>query len=236
MTRDQIMDEKKLAAYRSVDFISEGMVVGLGTGSTAAFMIQRLGKEVAKGLSVVGVPSSEQTAQLAKQNGIVLTTLEEVGVLDIYIDGADEIDPQLRLIKGGGGALLHEKILAYNSKFNIIIADSTKQVAQLGQFKLPVETIPAATRSIFNRFESMGLKPHIRKQDASYYTTDERNYIVDIDILGRVDLAQLNTTIIEIPGVVETGLFLDLADMVLVGQGQEVLEYRNKERGSGSHL
>ena len=124
------------------------MLVGLGSGSTAAYMIRELGKKVAGGLSIKGVPSSDATAELAREVGIPLISLEEAGTLDLNIDGADEFDSELQLIKGGGGALLREKIVAYNSRFNLVIADSDKQVKRLGKFKLPIETVPFATTNI----------------------------------------------------------------------------------------
>ena len=140
--------EKQLAAKEAVKFVKSGMTVGLGTGSTAAHMVKELGSMVQNGLEIVGVPSSENTKKLATEIGIPLTTLEETNAIDVYIDGADEFDPYMQLIKGGGGALLREKILTYNSDLVIIIADSQKEVKRLGDFKLPVETIPFATKKL----------------------------------------------------------------------------------------
>ena len=222
-------EEKILAAHHSVSFIKNGMVVGLGTGSTAEHMIRRLGEEVNKGLSVIGVPSSSRTEELAGSLGIPLTTLAKAGQLDINIDGADEFDPKLRLIKGGGGALLREKIIAYNSRHNIIIADSSKQVEKLGKFKLPVETIPFATPSIVLELERMGLKPNIRIRDEGEFRTDENNCIVDIDIWEMEDLGRLNTRLLGIPGVVETGLFLEITDLLIMGREEEVIIYHRDE-------
>ncbi|HKI89702.1 MAG TPA: ribose 5-phosphate isomerase A, partial [Draconibacterium sp.] len=136
--------EKELAAIEAVKLIENGMVVGLGSGSSAAYMVKELGKRVAAGLSIVGVPTSENTRILAIENRIPVKKLYEVDRIDLTIDGADEFDPYLQLIKGGGGALLREKIIAHNSAVNVIIADSSKQVNRLGKFKLPVEVIPFA--------------------------------------------------------------------------------------------
>lgn len=219
--------EKKIAAIKSVSLIKNGMVIGLGSGSTAAYMIRKLGEEVEKGLSIKGVPSSKKTAQLAQDVGIPLISLEEAITLDINIDGADEFDPQFRLIKGGGGALLREKILAHNSKLNVIIADSGKEVNTLGKFKLPVETIPFATQTILAEFNKMGLKPVLRKLSGGAYGTDENNNIIDIDIFGIKDMDKLNNTLIEIPGVVETGLFLKSTDIIIMGKGDETIFLRN---------
>lgn len=210
--------EKKAAAVRSLQYIKNGMLVGLGSGSTAAHMIRELGEKVANGLSIKGVPSSDTTAKLARKAGIPLVTLEQAGRLDVSIDGADEFDAKLQLIKGGGGALLREKIVAYNSKFNIVISDSSKQVQRLGKFKLPLETIPFATKNIMTELDEMGLRPILRKNGDEVYKTDEQNYIVDVDVLKQNDLVALNNTLINIPGVVETGLFLNTTDIIVMGK------------------
>lgn len=219
--------EKKIAAIASVSLIKNGMTVGLGSGSTSSHMIRKLGEEVGKGLSIKGVPSSDKTAQLAQDLGIRLIPLEKAGKLDINIDGADEFDSQFRLIKGGGGALLREKILAYNSNLNVIIADSGKKVNVLGQFKLPLETIPFATPTIQARLNEMGLKPVLRKRNGKTYKTDENNCILDVDIYGFDDIHELNRTLIEMPGVVETGLFLKTTDVIIMGKGDETLFFRS---------
>ena len=216
--------EKKMAAIESVALVKNGMLVGLGSGSTAVFMIRKLGEEVAKGLSIKGVPSSDATAKLAREVGIPLISLEEAMKLDINIDGADEFNSSMQLIKGGGGALLREKIVAYNSKYNVIIADSTKEVRRLGKFKLPIETIPFATKNIIGELTEMGLKPKLRLVKGSPYKTDEENLIVDLDIFEWDDIPDLNEMLIRIPGIVETGLFLDSTDLILVGKGDSVIK------------
>ena len=215
--------EKKMAAIESVALVKNGMLVGLGSGSTAVFMIRKLGEEVAKGLSIKGVPSSDATAKLAREVGIPLISLEEAMKLDINIDGADEFNSSMQLIKGGGGALLREKIVAYNSKYNVIIADSTKEVRRLGKFKLPIETIPFATKNIIGELTEMGLKPKLRLVKGSPYKTDEENLIVDLDIFKWNDIPNLNEMLIRIPGIVETGLFLDSTNLILVGKGDSVI-------------
>lgn len=220
------VQEKRLAAQESVNYVEDGMVVGLGSGSTAEHMIRELGKKIVDSINIIGVPSSEKTAKLAQEVGIPLITLEEAGAMDINIDGADEFDPELQLIKGGGGALLREKILAHNSKLNVIITDSSKAVDRLGAFKLPLETIPFATQSIMVELQKMRLQPLQRTEDGAPYRTDENNYIVDIDILGQDELNTLNQQLLEIPGVVETGLFLNYTDILIVGKedGVEILK------------
>ncbi len=212
--------EKKLAAYEALKYVTNGMILGLGTGSTAEHMIRGLGVKVSEGLQIKGVPSSERSARLARELGIPLTTLEVCVTLDLTIDGADEFDQELRLIKGGGGALLREKILAHNSKMNIIITDSSKAVERLGAFKLPVEVIPLAVQPILQELNAMELEPVLRKTDQTVYRTDENNFILDLNIVKQNDLTALNYTLLSIPGVVETGLFLDTTDILIMGKGE----------------
>ncbi|NAS13298.1 ribose-5-phosphate isomerase RpiA [Poritiphilus flavus] len=228
MKIENVNNEKKLAALEAVKYVQNGMIVGLGTGSTSAYMIEKLGEEVSNGLDIQGVPSSERSAALAEEYGIPLVSLNEVVELDITIDGADEFDPGLQLIKGGGGALLREKILAHNSKMNIIIADSGKAVSKLGKFKLPIEIIPFAANSIIAELHKMGLKPELRKNREGEFRTDENNLIVDVDIWDHEDLTQLNLDLLNIPGVVETGLFLKTTDILIMGKDKEVVTYKSQ--------
>ncbi len=217
--------EKELAATEAVKFIKNGMVVGLGSGSTTAFMVKELGKKVAAGLSVVGIPSSENTRLLAIENGIPLKEFSEVERIDINIDGADEFDPYLRLIKGGGGALLREKILAHNSNINIIIVDSGKQVTRLGKFKLPVEVIPFAESKIKDELAQLKLHPVLRKMNDKVFKTDNQNLILDIDISAVTNLTTLEIQLKKIPGVVETGLFLETTTKVIMGTGNQTVVF-----------
>jgi ribose 5-phosphate isomerase A len=191
-------------------------------------MVRELGEKVAGGLSIKGVPSSDATAELAREVGIPLISLEEAGRLDLNIDGADEFDSRFQLIKGGGGALLREKIVAHNSRFNVIIADSAKQVERLGKFKLPIETVPFATKNIMAELDTMGLRPVLRKKDSEPYQTDEANCIVDIDIFEQDNLSELNDTLLKIPGVVETGLFLDSTDVIIMGKGDTTVVFKKR--------
>ena len=227
MDREKQEREKKLAAEHAVSYIQDGMIVGLGTGSTSAYMIEKLGEKVTQGLVIQAIASSDKTADQARKLGIPLTSLEQEPIMDINIDGADEFDRQFRLIKGGGGALLREKILAYNAKLNIIIADSSKQVEQLGGFKLPIEVIPFAAKSIAHSLEQMGLKPLLRLSNNKFFTTDENNWIIDTDISGREDLDKLSRELIDIPGVVETGLFLTTTDIIIIGKNTQVVTLQN---------
>ena len=218
-------EEKQIAANEAVKSIKDGMIVGLGSGSTSAYMIKRLGELVAAGLQIKGVPSSEETKKLAIAQGITIISLDEAPTIDINIDGADEFDPYLQLIKGGGGALLREKVLAFNSKKNIVIVDSAKEVKRLGKFRLPIETIPFATNKIFSILAEKGLDPKIRKKDNEIFRTDENNCILDLNILPFTNLAKLQQDLISIPGVVETGLFLDSTTQVIMGKGNTTVSF-----------
>ncbi|WP_028374886.1 ribose-5-phosphate isomerase RpiA [Leeuwenhoekiella sp. MAR_2009_132] len=225
MTADQ---EKKQAALEAVKFIKDNMVVGLGTGSTAKHMIEAVGDLVKNGMNLTCVPSSDATEKLARELGITIVELHEVDTIDVTIDGADEFDDNFQLIKGGGGALLREKILAWNTAYNIIIADSSKDVQKLGAFKLPVEVIPFATKQIFNYLQAEGLKPVQRMKEELPYRTDENNNILDIDISGVNDLQSLEIKLLKVPGIVETGLFLNTTSLIIVGkEGGPVVKHRN---------
>lgn len=216
------VNEKKVAALEAVKYIKSGMTVGLGTGSTAFFMIEAIGEMVKNGLEIKAVATSEATKKLATNLGINVITLAEAKRLDVTIDGADEVDEDFQLIKGGGGALLREKIVAHNSDLNIIIADSSKSVSRLGKFKLPIETIPFATQLIIKELNEMGLKPVQRMNGDEDYKTDENNDIVDIDIWDtNIKLSDLEQQLKAIPGIVETGLFLTSTNLVIIGKGEQ---------------
>jgi ribose 5-phosphate isomerase A len=221
------VNEKKVAALEAVKYIKSGMTVGLGTGSTAFYMIEAIGEMVLNGLKIKAVATSDETEKLAKKLGIHVITLAEAKRLDVTIDGADEVDEDFQLIKGGGGALLREKIVAHNSDMNIIIADSSKNVAKLGKFKLPIETIPFATQLIIKELEGMKLAPVQRMKGADDYKTDENNDIVDIDIWDTdIKLTDLEQQLKTIPGIVETGLFLTTTNLVIIGKGEKAIVKR----------
>ena len=216
------VNEKKVAALEAVKYIKSGMTVGLGTGSTAFFMIEAIGEMVKNGLEIKAVATSEATKKLATELGINVITLAEAKRLDVTIDGADEVDEDFQLIKGGGGALLREKIVAHNTDLNIIIADYSKSVSRLGKFKLPIETIPFATQLIIIELNEMGLKPVQRMNGDEDYKTDENNDIVDIDIWDtNIKLSDLEQQLKAIPGIVETGLFLTSTNLVIIGKGEQ---------------
>ncbi len=226
-------DLKRQAAARAVEQVRDGMKLGLGTGSTAKHFVELLGERVQAGLKIVGVPTSEATRADAERCGVPLTTLEEVDRLDLTVDGADEIDANLELIKGGGGALLREKIVAAASDRMIVIADESKWVKTLGRFPLPIEVIPfglgATRRAIEAAFANNGVSGQmdIRKtKDGHAFVTDGGHWIIDAH-LGRIpDSPKLAASLNSIPGVVEHGLFIGLArTAVLAGpQGIRVVE------------
>ena len=226
---------KRQAAARALEEVRDGMKLGLGTGSTAKHFVDLLGEKVRAGMKVIGVPTSEATRAQALECGIPLTTLDEIDHLDLTIDGADEVDPALNLIKGGGGALLREKIVAAASDRMIVIADDTKWVDVLGHFPLPVEVIPfglAATQAAIARaFAESGVSGQmvVRKgKDGHVFVTDGGHWIVDAH-LGRIeDAPRLAGLLSVIPGVVEHGLFIGLARTAILAsaQGIRVVERR----------
>jgi ribose 5-phosphate isomerase A len=223
--------EKAAAARASLRFVRDGMTLGLGTGSTAAHAVRFLGEQVKAGLKIRGIPTSVHTGELAASLGIPLTTLEECQEIDVDIDGADEFDPQLNLIKGGGGALLREKIIASASRQVVIIADSSKQVAVLGKFPLPVEVIPFAQPLVAKRVTALGATVKLRRDaKGNPFVTDEGHHILDCSFGQIPDPPALARKLSDMPGVVEHGLFIELATVVLCAKGENVTELRRKNK------
>ena len=221
--------EKEVAARASLRFVREGNIVGLGTGSTAAHAVRLLGERVRAGLKIHGIPTSTATRDLALAAGIPLTTLDEFQQIDVTIDGADEFDPQLNLIKGGGGALLREKIIASASKQLVVIADSSKQVAILGKFPLPVEVIAFAEALVAKKIAALGAKVQRRQfADGKPFMTDEGHHILDCHFGQIADPPALARILSDMPGVVEHGLFIAMASVVLIAEGDKVREFRRK--------
>jgi ribose 5-phosphate isomerase A len=219
---------KKKAALAAVERIEPDMLVGIGTGSTAEAFIYCLSERVQNGLQITGVPTSKRSEELCRVLSIPLTTLEEVSHLDITVDGTDEVDPCLNLIKGGGGALLREKIVASASRQMIVIADNSKRVEHLGAFPLPVEVIPfgltSTLRHIEKALQSCGITAELtlRAQAHQPFVTDEGHWIVDA-ACGRIDdPSGLAARLSSIPGVVEHGLFIDLASCVYLASSEGV--------------
>jgi ribose 5-phosphate isomerase A len=220
--------EKQTAAHAAVALVKSGEVVGLGSGSTATHVVRFLADRIRnEALSIVGIPTSRQTRQLAEQLNIPLTTLEQIEQIDITLDGADEIDPDLNLIKGGGGALLREKIIASASRRLIIVADSTKTVACLGKFPLPVEVIPFAQALIERRIRALGAQVSLRcGADGNAYVTDEGHHILDCRFGEISRPGELGDKLRAFPGVVEHGLFIGMAEMAVVGKQDGVVQLR----------
>lgn len=218
---------KKAAGERAVDFVESGMRVGLGTGSTSAWFVRALGARLRAGAlsRVVGVPTSIRTGKLAETEGVPQTTLDEAGWLDLTVDGADEIDPDLSLIKGGGGALLQEKIVATASDRMIVIADPTKLVPCLGAFPLPIEIVPfgwettkAIVERVLTEFEVAGRRTTLRMAKDAPFITDGAHMILDLH-LGRIEQPKaLAARLLAIPGVIDTGLFVNIADLAVIGR------------------
>ncbi len=231
---------KFVAAKRAVDYVEDGMRLGLGSGSTAAWMVRCLGELVRdQGIKVTGVATSTRTAELARQVGVPISTLDEVKWLDLTIDGADEYDPNLNLIKGGGGALLHEKIVATASDQMVVIADVTKQVETLGAFPLPVEVIPfgwqtskALIEEMLGNLDVLGNTASLRLDHDKPFRTDEGNFILDLHLRHIPNAQQLSLVLNQVPGVVENGLFLDICDVVVIGNADGSVETRDINNGT----
>jgi ribose 5-phosphate isomerase A len=219
---------KKNAAEKAVDYVDDGMIVGLGTGSTVKYALNKLAKRIKKEkIKIVGIPTSSNTSKIAKELNIPLSTLDECEIIDLTIDGADEIDENLNLIKGGGGALTREKIIAANSKKVIIVADETKITKKIGiSSSLPVEILPFGYTATIRKIEELGCTTKLRQVIDNPYITDNGNYIVDCDFDGIDEPEELDAMLNNIPGVVENGLFVNLATMAIIGsrEGIKTLE------------
>jgi len=220
---EQITHYKKMAAEKAVEFIKSGMVIGLGEGSTSIFAIQKIGELCTSGalIDIMGIACSRKVEEVARQCGIPLTTLNDNPIIDITIDGADEVDPHFNLIKGGGGALLREKIVAQASKREIIVVDESKTSDQLGTlWPLPIEVTPFGWEAQSPFLESLGGNPIMRKNnEGSPYMTDQSNYIIDCDFGPIKNSSELSVVLNARAGVVEHGLFIDLAtDIIIAGK------------------
>ena len=219
---------KKAVGYKAAEFVHSGMRVGLGTGTTAFFFIERLIQRCKEGLKIQAIASSEKSSEQARKGGIPLLDSSQVSALDLTVDGADQIDPQKRMIKGGGGALVREKILAAMSKELVVIVDDSKLAPALGQCKLPVEVLPFAKNATWHHILKAGYKGDFRKKsDNSLYITDNGNLIIDLLFDTMIENPEEDhMTLIQIPGVVDTGFFINLAGRIVVGfaDGQVVVK------------
>jgi len=215
---------KQLAAEKAVEYVQDGMKVGLGTGSTAYWAIAKLGERVREGLKITAVATSQASEEQARGLGIPLVAFGDIGSLDLTIDGADELDGELQLIKGGGGALLREKIVASNSTRMIVVADESKAVGTLGKFPLPVEIVPFAWEWTVAELAGLGCKPELRLSGKELYKTDNGNYIADCHFEVIPSAPELALALQGIPGVVEHGLFIGIADMAIIGKNDGTIE------------
>lgn len=226
MSREQ---QKQEAAVKAVDYIPDNSIVGLGSGSTMYWVMQRLGELVQQGMQVQGIPSSPATEQWAKEFHVPLVYFSnEITKADAAIDGADEVDPDFHMIKGGGGSLLREKIIADAADKLIIAVDESKIVQQLGSFPLPVEITPFGWQKTARDIQSLGCDPVLRRSHGDPFETDNGNYVIDCDfqLIERPD--ELHHQLIQLVGVVETGLFADMADIIIAGTEGGAETFKNK--------
>lgn len=223
------MKAKKLTGEKAAEYIKDGMIIGLGTGSTAYYAIKKVGEMVKNGLKVKAVPTSKETAELAAEEGIELIELADVEALDLTIDGADEVDSKFNLIKGGGGALLREKIVASATDKLIIVVDESKLVDYLGEFPLPVEITPFSWQYTKRMVEKFSCSSEIRKEDGEIYVTDNGNYILDCDFGKIEDPLKITVELNKLPGVVENGIFAEMAEIVVVGYNDGRVEVLEKQ-------
>ena len=218
------MKAKQIAGAKAAEYVKDGMIVGLGSGSTAAWATRKIGEMVKEGLNIRAIPTSIETRDLAEELDIPLTSLSEVKHIDLTIDGADEVDENLNLTKGGGGALVREKIVAHASKRLIIVVDESKLVKKLGAFHWPVEVVHFGCEKTLNNLEKFGCQGRLRQKGDELFNTDNDNYIIDCNFEVIEDPEELNTKINILPGVVESGLFVEMADMVIVGKDDGEIE------------
>ncbi|WP_305033866.1 ribose-5-phosphate isomerase RpiA [Ammoniphilus sp. YIM 78166] len=223
---NQVDAKKKAVGEKAVEYIQDGMTIGLGSGSTVYWMLKKLGELVEKGFRVRGVPSSLRTEGWAKDFGISLVYFSEVTRLDLAIDGADEVDPQFNLIKGGGGSLLREKLVDAAADQLIIVVDDRKLVQTLGSFPLPVEVVSFGWETTAKRIQELHGNPQLRRRDGEIFVTNNGNYILDCSFSSILDPAALHQQLKLLLGVVETGLFINMTDIVIVGEenGIRILE------------
>ncbi len=228
--KKNVISEKQLSAEAACDYVKDGMIVGLGTGTTAEFAVRKIGKLVREGLSIRGIPTSNTTKELAEAEGIPLIDFSDSMFIDLTIDGADEIDGNLNMIKGGGAALLQEKIVASVSKAEIIVVNRTKLVDQLGAFPLPVEVIPFGWQVVFNQLESLHGNPDLRLNNGQPLVTDQGNYIIDCHFRKIENPKLLEQQLNMIPGVVENGLFINLCTKMIIADGEQLIVKDQKLR------
>ena len=216
------MDKKKIAGEKAAEYVKDGMVVGLGTGSTAFHLVNAIGERVKNGLKIQAIPTSKATEAQARELGIPLLTIDEVDHVDLDVDGVDEIDPRFNAIKGGGGALYREKVVATLAKEVIWIMDDSKLVEHIGDFSLPVEIAQYGSKQAMAKMEEYGLHPVQRMRDGKPFVTDNGNYIVDLQVGAGFDIEGTREKLAGIVGVLEHGLFLNMCKRMIVGTDEGV--------------
>lgn len=228
MVKDMQENKKKIAGIKAADYIKDGMIVGLGTGSTAKYLVERVGELVKGGLKIQAVATSKATEKQARELGISLLDVNDVEYLDIAIDGVDEIDKDFNATKGGGGALFREKIVASLAKEVIWIMDDSKLVDSIGDFPLPVEILPYGYKVTLKRLKDLGLNPVMRLKNNELYVTDNGNYIADLHMSAPVDVKDIKEKLDNTVGVLETGQFLNVCNRIIVGTDDGVKIFENK--------
>ncbi len=222
------MNAKKIAGEKGVELVQDGVIVGLGTGSTASWAIEKIGERVKDGLKIKAIATSKRSEEQALRLNIPIIGFDEIDVIDITIDGADEMDHDLNLIKGGGGALLREKIVATNSKKMIVVADESKLVKRLGKFGVPVEVVCFGYETVLKRLKKLGCETKFRMNENEFYVTDNGNYIIDC-FFGEIEnVASIHDKINAIVGVVENGLFVNIASKVIIARSDGSIEILEK--------
>lgn len=229
--RSDPVNMKQAAAIEAVKLVRDGQIVGLGSGSTAELFIIELGKRVQNEcLDIVGIPTSKRSESIGREAGISISNLLEHGDIDITVDGADEVDPNLDLIKGLGGALLREKMIAEATRREVIVIDESKLVHQLGtKSPLPVEIVQFSHEHVAKRLAKLGCAPKLREKDSKAYITDNGNYIIDCAFKGIENPQKVEAEMHKIPGVVETGLFIGMASLVIIGSPTGVREMKRRD-------
>ncbi len=224
------MSEKQAAAEKAIEFVNDNMIIGLGSGSTASFFTKKLGEQVKRGLKIKGVTTSNATTNLAISLNISLLSIDEVSEIDLTVDGADEVDPMFNGIKGGGGALLFEKIVASISKKIIWVVDSSKIIKKLGKFPLPVELVSFGYTHTLKRLTEAGFNPSLRMKDGEISLSDGNNIIADLNLKLIENPIELEKKLKGFRGVIETGLFINTPNKVIVGEGSNVKILENRDK------
>lgn len=221
------MEQKRLAGEKATEYIKDGMIIGLGTGSTVYYTIKKLGDLVSEGLNIKAVATSHSTESLAMELNIPIVSIDEVDRIDLAIDGVDEIDGTFNAIKGGGGALFREKIVASLAKQVIWIMDESKFVDTIGNFPLPVEVLPFGFTHTLKRLIEYSLNPELRKVDGKTFITDNGNYIVDLRLGKQMNICEISKKLNSVTGVLENGLFINMCDRIIIGTDDHVKVIEN---------